>query len=84
MYMLIICCDREIFTIIHKSLSMAQEIMKADMNLIFENDLGWSDEEIERRKSDNWDVGDTWGWITYDIEADYSIVELPSLLVELI
>ena len=84
MYMLIVCYQREILTSIHKSLSMAQEIMKADMNLIFENDLDWTDEDIERHKGNNWDVGDTWGWITYDIEVDYSIVELPSLLVELI
>lgn len=84
MYMLIICYDREISTSIYKSLSIAQEIMKADINLILENDFGWSDEEIERRKGNDWDVGDTWGWITYDIDVDYSIVELPSLLVELI
>lgn len=84
MYMLIVCCDREISTSIYKSLSIAQEIMKADINLILENDFGWSDEEIERHKSNGWDVGDTWGWITYDIDVDYSIVELPSLLVELI
>lgn len=84
MYMLIVCYDREIFTSIHNSLIMAQEVMKTKINLILESELGWGDEEIERRKGNNWDIGDTWGWITYDIEADYAIVELPSLLVELI
>ena len=60
--------------------------MKEDIETRLKNE-GYTDEEIEEQKGDNWDTGKLYGYISGELtgtDVDYKLVELPSLVCELI
>ena len=86
MYMLIRVMDGDINTDIYNSLAKTQEMMKEDIETRLKNE-GYTDEEIEEQKGDNWDTGKLYGYIDGELtrtDVDYKLVELPSLVCELI
>lgn len=86
MYMLIRVMDGDINTDIYNSLAKTQEMMKEDIETRLKNE-GYTDEEIEEQKGDNWDTGKLYGYISGELtgtDVDYKLVELPSLVCELI
>ena len=86
MYMLIRVMDGDINTNIYNSLAKTQEMMKEDIETRLKNE-GYTDEEIEEQKGDNWDTGKLYGYISGELtgtDVDYKLVELPSLVCELI
>ncbi len=86
MYMLIGVVDGNIYTNIYNSLAKTQEMMKEDSETRLEIE-GYTDEEIEEQKGDNWDTGKLYGYIDGELtgtDVGYKIVELPSLVCELI
>ena len=85
MWMLISCCDNDIDTDIINTLELAQEKMNEKITNIFERN-GMLD-RMEDWRGENWDTGDMYGWINYEVndsEYAYKIVKLPSLVVDLI
>ena len=85
MFMLITVCDNDIDTYIVNTLELAQEKMLEKITNVFEDNdrLDW----MEDWKGEDWDTGDMYGWINYEVndsEYAYKIVKLPSLVVDLI